>query len=181
MSTASQPHAIKSTVSQPAVPIPQAGMSCLETLPATIFAMITAYLACFDKKALQVTSKKCRSCVGPVTCTHRILRTVYAYRSGLRSPSDSTAKADISEFFDLITDCSAKDSWIEMSQGQGARDEHRAFLNDWDSIAIFEVSEDYHPSTRAQPRDPRSLLQWQRELDFNSRCTTIQKMYLLPQ
>ena len=177
---------MESSASQPASAITQAGNSLLETLPVEIFRKITDYLAFFDEKALQTTSKKCHLLVGPLTCTDKILWIVHSYRSGLRSPSDSTAMWDIDEFNSLTTRCLTSDSWIDLSQGQETRDAHQAFLNDWDSIDLHEIPDDFHPrgdhlSLMMELRTSQYSSRLYSALDVNLRYKMVQRMYALPQ
>ena len=159
---------------------PQAMEASLEKLPVEIFHKIRGHLAFFDKKALQSTSKSCYYMSGELKPSQKILWLVHAYRSGLRSPLDSTARAKIWVFIDLISDCLERDGWIDLSQGQEAQDSHQAFLNDWDSIEILRGPLFHRPDV-ITALGPRASSGRQGTVDVDSRCTTILKMSVLPQ
>lgn len=120
-----------------------AGMSSLEQLPVELFRQVTGYLAFFDKKAVQVTSKQCCSLTGHFICPDVLLWTLHCCRSGIPCHPNSSIMSDILELYALTLDYVRDDTWLDLSQGREARDAHLAFLEEWSSISFFGVSDEY--------------------------------------
>ena len=161
-------------------PPTRASKSSLEQLPIELFRQITGYLAFFDKKAVQVTSKTCYSLTGPFMCPHVLLWVLHCCRSVIPSGPNSTLKSDVSKLNALILDCLTRDAWVDLSQGQEAQDAHVAFLDHWDRISLQEIP---HSSRRCimyllclEPRPSG----WQQTVPPETRFALLQKMSVLP-
>ena len=76
-------------------------------------------------------------------------------------------------------DCVRRATWIELSQGQEARDHHLAFLQAWDSTPMSKFSHIEHLHlmwlVTVGPTPPG----WQQNLPLDSRYALLHKMYVL--
>ena len=159
----------------------QAGKSPLEQLPVELFRQITSYLAFFDKKAIQVTSKKCYTLTGPFMCPHILLWMLHCCRSGTPSCPSSNLKSDAIKLNALTSDCLTRDTWIDLSQGQEAKDAHLAFLDQWNTVGPPEISDSLRRCIMYLLSLELKALGWQQTVPLESRFTLLQKMFVLSQ
>ena len=159
----------------------QAGKSPLEQLPIELFRQITSYLAFFDKKAIQITSKQCYTLTGPFMCPHILLWMLHCCRSGMPSCPSSNIKSDVIKLNALTSDCLTRDTWIDLSQGQEAQDAHLAFLDQWDTVSPPEISDSSRRCIMyllsLEPKESG----WQQIVPPETRFGLLQKMFVLPQ
>ena len=159
----------------------QANKSPLEQLPIELFRQITSYLAFFDKKAIQVTSKKCYTLIGPVMCPHILLWMLHCCRSGMPSCRSSNLKSDVIKLNALTLDCLTRDTWIDLSQGQEAQDAHLAFLDRWDTVSPPEISDSSRRCIMYLLSLEPKTSGWQQTVHPETRFRLLQKMFVLPQ
>ena len=156
-----------------------ASTSCLENLPVELFRQVTSYLAFFDKKALQVTSKQCYLLAGPFTCPDLLLWKLHCCRAKILCHPESDFISDVMDLKARTLDCVNRATWIELSQGQEARDHHLAFLDAWDSTEKPKFSPTDHIYlmylVTLVPRPPG----WQQTPPLDSRYKLLLKMYVL--
>ena len=156
-----------------------ASTSCLEKLPVEIFRQITSYLAFFDKKALQVTSKQCYLLAGSFICPDLLLWQLHCCRSRIPCHPGSDFISDVMELKARTLDCLKRATWIDLSQGQDARDDHLAFLKTWDSTDMLKSPRKDHRHlmwlVALGPRPPG----WQQSVPLETRCELLHKMYVL--
>ena len=114
-----------------------AGLSSLEHLPVELFRQVTGYLAFFDRKAIQVTSKQCYFLTGHFICPDALLWTLHCCRSGIPCHPNSSIMSDILELYALTLDYVRRDTWLDLSQGREAFDAHWDFLDEWDDYISF--------------------------------------------
>ena len=159
----------------------QAGNSPIERLPIEIFRQITSYLAFFDKKAIQVTSKKCYTLTGPFLCPHILLWMLHCCRSGIPSCANSNLKSDVIKLNALTLDSLTRDTWIDLSQGQEAHDAHQAFLNRWDTVSPPEIPDSSRRCIMYLLSLELKASGWQQTMPLETRFALLQKMFVLPQ
>ena len=156
-----------------------ASTSRLERLPVEIFRQVTSYLAFFDKKALQVISKQCYLLAGPFTCPDPLLWQAHCCRSRIPFHPGSEFVSDVMEFKARTLECLKRATWIDLSQGQEARDDHLAFLKAWDSTDMLKSSRKGHRHlmwlVTLGPRPSG----WQQTVPLETRCQILHKMYFL--
>ena len=159
---------------QPDIP---ASTSHLEKLPVELFRQITSYLAFFDKKALQVTSKQCYLLAGPFTCPDLLLWQLHCCRSSIPCHPNSDFISDVMELKARTVDYLKRATWIDLSQGQEARDDHLAFLKAWDSTDMRKSARKAHRHlmwlVALGPRPSG----WQQTVPLKTRCALLHKMY----
>ena len=153
-----------------------ASASCLEKLPVEIFRQITSYLAFFDKKALQVTSKQCYLLASSFTCPDPLLWHFHCCRSRIPCHPGSDFISDVMELKARTLDCLKRATWIDLSQGQEARDDHLAFLKAWDSLKY--PRKDHRHLMWLVNLGPRPS-GWQQTVSLEWRCAIFDKMYVL--
>ena len=175
MSHLTSPSSMEATIQPDAL----ASTSCLEKLPVELFRQVTSYLAFFDKKAIQITSKQCYLLAGPFTCPDLLLWKLHCCRSRILCHPDSDFISDVMELNAWTLDCLKRNTWIDLSQGQEARDYHLAFLKAWDSTDMLKSPRNDHRHlmwlVSLGPRPSG----WQQTLPLESRCALLHKMYVL--
>lgn len=156
-----------------------ASTSRLEKLPVELFRQVTSYLAFFDKKALQVASKQCYLLAGPFTCPDLLLWQLHCCRSGIPCHPGSDFISDVMELKARTVECLKTATWIDLSQGQEARDNHLAFLKAWDSTDMLKSRGKGHRHlmwlVTLGPRPSG----WQQTVPLETRCAVLHKMYVL--
>ena len=159
----------------------RAGKSLLEQLPIELFRQITSYLAFFDKKALQATSKKCYTLTGPFMCPHILLWMLHCCRSGTPSFPSSNLKSDVIKLNALTLNCLTRDTWIDLSQGQEAQDAHLAFLDQWDTVSPPEISDSSRRFIMYLLNLELKASGWQQTVPLETRFALLQKMFVTSQ
>ena len=156
-----------------------AGKSPLERLPIELFRQITSYLAFFDKKAIQIASKKCYTLTGPFMCPHILLWMLHCCRSGIPSCPSSNLKSDVIKLNALTSDCLTRDTWIDLSQGQESQDAHLAFLDQWNTVSPPEISDSSRRVIMYLLNLELKASGWQQTVPLEMRYALLQKMFVL--
>lgn len=156
--------------SQPTSP---AGMS---RLPIELFRKVTGYLAFFDKKAVQITSKKCHLLTGPFICPDILLWRLHCCRSGISCHRNSSLMSDIVELNSLTLKCLSRDTWIDVFQGREVRDAHLAFLDQWNSVNLRELPDGSHQRLMSLLSPGPTPMRWQQTLSQETRFALLHKM-----
>ena len=160
--------------------LPGAGLSSLEQIPVELFRQVTGYLAFFDKKAVQVTSKACYNLMvnDPFVCPHILLWFLHLCRSEIPSRPDSNLNYYVFELEQLIIKHLTSDTWIDLSQGPGARDAHTAFQQQWSTYLPLKLSDDVRDEITSTliHRARTSRPCWQKTETIAMRVLVIYKM-----